>query len=122
MADNTKRYIGLADCHGIESFFEEGSKGTWNFGLLDLRANLNPHRFAVAFKVDLTVPVATLIRDHLDAGDFKEALLTLKAVAKEWMLADESNAELMKAIPNSKLDPYGGDYEGKEDDNGEPDR
>jgi hypothetical protein len=121
MTDNTKRYIGLADCHGIESFFEEGSDETWTFGLLNLRANLNPHRFAVAFKVDLALPVATLIRDLLDAGDFKEALLTLKTVAKEWMLSNESNAELMKAIPNSKLDPYGGDYEGKENDDGEPD-
>lgn len=121
MTDNTKRYIGLADCHGIESFFEEGSKATWNFGLLNLRAELNPHRHAVAFKVDLTAPVAGLIRDLLDLGDFKEALLTLKAVAKEWMLSNESNAELMKAIPNSKLDPYGGDYGGKEDDDGEPD-
>jgi hypothetical protein len=118
MTDSTKRYIGLADAHGIESFFEEGLSDTWNFGLLDLRATLNPQRHAVAFKVDLAPVVATLIRDLLDKGDFKEALLTLKAVAKEWVLSGESSAELMKTIPDSKLDPYGGDYERKEDDDG----
>ena len=110
----TKRYIGLADCHGIEYFHEEGSSETWNFGMLDLRAGLNPHRHAVAFGVDLTDKEAKLIKDRIageygdEDGRFTDALHTLKGLARAfWFTAPvEKSERLFRSIPDPALDPH----------------
>jgi len=112
-------FQGLADCHGLGSFvpakkfnfelmaFEPNDHVT---NMLSLRARYNAQRFPVVYRVDLEVEDAQEIDSMMAKGEYKEALIYLKARAKHISLAriGGMNAEkLWKMIPNSDLDPFG---------------
>jgi hypothetical protein len=104
------KYFGIADAHGIESFFQ-GDPTDFNHSLqamvLDLRAGANRQRHAVVYIADLTEEAAALIQADLDDGLFIEALDNLKGEALNVSLTNLPGAEKSwSLIPNPDLDPY----------------
>ena len=97
-------YVGLADCHGVESF-ECLSVAPLNFtALLQQRAHGNDQRHAVVFRVALNKATAKSIKELLEQSKNVEALNMLK---------DLPNIQLVTGfegrwnnIPNHNLDPY----------------
>ena len=103
-------YFGLADSLGIESFLRlqdyshklmmkrlQGEKDAKNeaneiTNELLMRANANPQRYATVFQADLEEKDAKIIKDELDKGNHKEALIYLKDAAKEIRLARGAGA------------------------------
>ena len=102
----TDTYIGLADCHGIESFHRKEDTTSFERSCLHLRVNTNQQRHAVYFEVELSDPARKIITEMLDSNEYGLALSWLKrcdmpltrirGMEKSWEL-----------IPNPKLDPYG---------------
>jgi len=114
------QYVGIADCHGLESFIyftniyakdllmgEQEISQTLH--MLKFRAQANRHRWAVVYKVDLDRKDAEIIQKYQDSGKHKEALMELKIKAKmvELEKGNGINAEkFWNNIPNDDLDPY----------------
>lgn len=74
-----------------------------------LRAQFNPHRHAILYRVELSREDATIIYDLLDEGNYGEALEHMKTTAIEIELADSTGRnkeKIWKMIPNPDLDPY----------------
>lgn len=129
-------WVGLADCHGIESFIEEPDmseaeeyeqlsdagfddfvemankirKG-WSqqVAMLKLRAGANAQRYPVVYRVQLRKSDAEEIENMLNNGEYEEALTHLKNVAIHVQAARTGGVNIEKAwklIPNPDLDPY----------------
>jgi len=101
-------YIGIADCHGIESMQPEKEAEQY---LLSIRAMANKQRHALVYRVTLTKPQHRRILNLLNKGAYKLALLLIKELRDNGKLKNlsvqkgcEKSFEL---IPNSKLDPWG---------------
>lgn len=134
--DPTHWYVGLADCHGIESFLEEPDmsdaddlermtdlgfdgyaeeankirKG-WSqqVAMLKLRANANGQRFPVVYRAQVKKSDADVIEDLMDKGEYANALNYLKSTALDVQAAKVGGINPEKAwnkIPNPELDPY----------------
>ena len=132
----TSWWVGIADCHGIESFVEEPDmseadeyeqlsdagfddfmelakkirKG-WSqqVSLMKLRASANAQRYAVVYRIKLRKSDSDEIETMLADGEYVDALTYLKQVALEVQLARNGGANLEKAwrlIPNPDLDPF----------------
>ena len=123
MAKESKQYVGVADCHGVESFFplEEA-----NVDNLYLRALSNDQRHAVLYKITLNEAQAEEIIDeletaqHSDVGDgtyhYKQIVRKFKTWSDNETITKGlgyppanlmvSNKKMWKKIPNSKLDPW----------------
>ena len=101
-----KQFVGVADCHGIESFRELTEREP--VGSLVLRAGLNRHRHAVAFQATISGSHAKEIRTLMDAGKYMEALATLRLRASKIGLANAEGGkrESWALIPDPSLDPY----------------
>lgn len=112
-------YIGIADCHGIESFTParqynaEEEAFTMNnqaVAFMSMRANANAQRHAVVFKVKVSSEVADEIFDLIDQGEYADALTYLKDNADEVALAKIgggiSAEKNWNKIPNPDLDPF----------------
>ena len=120
-----KWYVGLADCHGVESFIEEpfdeehlsGVDRLHDLGLVDteaptrkditkdynqqlhmlsLRAMHNSQRHPVVYRVLLSEDSANLIQNLIDSQDYKKALITIKNLALETQLARGQGGNLEK--------------------------
>ena len=112
------KYIGIADCYGLESFISIDDKVVeWEFkgmngnselnkliNALHLRANANRHRHAVLYRAD--VGDANEIEFLMNHSKQMAALKRLKVIA--------TNIEVMKdigakkswgLIPDPRLDP-----------------
>jgi hypothetical protein len=105
----TRIYSGIVDAHGIESF-NEGSQA---MQILCLRASLNRHRHAIAYKVALQEEQAHKIRKALMSkrkNPEKSALKILKAYitcgAPCELGGGGDMAGSLELIPNSRLDPW----------------
>jgi hypothetical protein len=109
------KFYGIADSHGLESFNPE----SWNsdterfesdtraLSIMGLRANANRHRHAVVYLADVDGPGAREITALINKGEYPEALVKLKEVAKSISLMRSPGAEKSwKLIPNPDLDPY----------------
>ena len=109
------KFYGIADSNGLESFNPE----TWNsdverfesdtraLSIMSLRANANRHRHAVVYIADVDGNGAREITALLDKGEYPDALMKLKEVAKSISLARSPGAEKSwRLIPNPDLDPY----------------
>ena len=98
-----EKYVGIADCHGIESFipFHEGKKKLME---LKLRAISNRQRQAVVYIVALNKLLAKQIERYLDEKNYERALIMLKAAPVIYFLEDYGNS--WDLIPNPKLDPW----------------
>ena len=96
-------YIGIADCHGIESFIPlaEG-----NATILSIRANANAHRHAVVYMAKVTQVQADKINDLMARGKYKEALQYLKRNVKD-ISVQRGREKSWNLIPNPDLDPWG---------------
>jgi hypothetical protein len=111
-------YIGIADCHGLESFTParqynaEEEAFTMNnkaVAFMTMRANANRQRHAVVFKVKVNTEVADEIFELIDQGEYTEALTYLKDNADEVALVKSSMGNAEKSwnmIPNPDLDPF----------------
>jgi len=97
-------FIGVADCHGIESFIKQDEVDSQEIALLQLRAVSNDQRHAVAFEVTIEDEVNIQhIYTHIEKGNYEGALRALKKFADD---IDVSNKKSWKLIPNPKLDPW----------------
>ena len=98
-------FIGVADCHGIESFIRRNDVSDEEIALLQLRGAANKQRHAVAYKVTIEKEENIQhIYTHLDNENYVGALRALKRFAEYQDVSDEDSWD---KIPNPKLDPYG---------------
>jgi hypothetical protein len=98
------KYLGVADCHGIESFLPY-EKNKDIMSALTLRAMYNRHRHAVFYMAVLTDKQVDLVENAIKAKDFKKALNRLKnCTVFLYDLPGKDNSWEM--IPNPKLDPW----------------
>ena len=99
------KYMGVADCYGIESFIPFKEKDAF---ILKLRADFNRHRHAVFYVVDLTEEQAKKIKELLKRHAYKKALKELKKMKVSFPSRDfRSYSKSWQLIPNPELDPYG---------------
>ena len=108
------KYIGIADAHGLESFYRSDEKSFGGKQFLQLRASLNRQRHACFYESDLNKFEAGLIKKLMSEGMYKAALNILKQHEVSIDCIDSWDL-----IPNSKLDPY---YGGDEDDEQEEEK
>ena len=104
---NVNTYIGIADCHGIESFMMKpkiiNDKVINNeLALLKFRANANPQRFAVVYEVNLKSDEVKSINKFLDAQDWIGALKLLKT----FQGIKATDNDMLKNIPDPMIDPW----------------
>ena len=118
----TKRFVGIADCHGVESFipFERA-----NITNLHMRAEANPQRHAVVYSVDLTDGYVEQVNDLLETArhsesplhHYKSIVRLFKGINNNDKAISEglgvlpinlkvSSESKWRKIPNSKLAPY----------------
>jgi len=113
------KHIGIADCHGLESFIPAKKFNAEDMTLEDidngvlqmmlLRAQFNPQRHAILYRVELSREDASIIYDLLDEEDYIGALEHMKETAIEIELADSTGRnkeKIWRMIPNPDLDPY----------------
>ncbi len=120
--EKTKRFVGIADCHGVESFIPIDKA---DLSILQMRAEANPQRHAVVYSVDLTNGYVEKILDSLETANHSDNpnyhYKNIVRMIKTWASDDGainkglglppinlkvSNKKIWKNIPNSKLDPY----------------
>ena len=127
MAKNkAKDFVGIADCHGIESFMPLTKENNGEIQLMQIRAAANPQRHAVVYKITLNEAQEQEVRDELETakhsniGDgtyhYKQILRKFKTWDKEKEMVMGlgyppanlmvSNRKMWNKIPNSKLDPW----------------
>jgi hypothetical protein len=110
------QYVGIADCHGLESFLpwtnlnavsllQRDKTSTSLLASLQLRASANRHRHAVLYRAELDKIEAECIEKLLNKGEYKEALIYLKAMAKVTEV-ERHFSRSWQMIPDDKLDPY----------------
>ena len=123
MAKESKRYVGIADCHGVESFMPLDKA---NISNLNLRAMANDQRHAVVYKITLNEAQVEEVTDELETAKHSEVgdgMYHYKQIVKKFKVWSEneaitiglgnppanlmvSNEKMWKKIPNSKLDPW----------------
>jgi len=96
-----KTFYGVADAHGIDSFYPEDKA---NLQIMFLRANSNRQRHACFFKVDLNEKNEIVVINLLKNGEYALALTVIKAVGPVSVERDHENS--WDLIPNPDLDPY----------------
>ena len=106
-----KTYIGIADCHGIESFMPlEGNEN--RLGFLVMRASLNRHRHALVYQVELDDTQADILNAVLADGEYQKACYMLHDPAfVETIGVENSMLASWEMISEPRLDPYRGRFE-----------
>jgi hypothetical protein len=100
-----KTYIGVADCHGIESMTLKEDTTTQDIMHRMIRADANRQRHAVYYQVDLCDESYSMVNELLEKQDYTLALTWLKRLGH--VMSPKTHAKSWELIPNSKLDPYG---------------
>jgi len=115
------KYVGIADCHGLESFIsvpekvleselagQNGNKSVVELVImLSVRAIANRHRHAVIFTAEVDEADAAAIKFLLDGERYADALIKLKQCAKEIEVGKYPGmAKSWRMIPNTELDPF----------------
>ena len=105
-------FIGIADCHGIESFLPmEGNEK--QLGFLVMRAGANRHRHALVYQVELTPDQSDSIKQMMENGKY---ILACRALHDPAFLqnalvgVETSMIDSWEMIPNPRLDPYNGRF------------
>jgi len=98
-------YVGIADCHGIESFSLKEDVTAQDIIYKVIRADANRHRHAVYFETELDTTALKMINGQLDDNKYIVALSLLKELSLGTKLP-ETHAKSWKLIPNPDLDPY----------------
>ena len=114
MSDTTT-FIGIADCHGLESFLPmEGNES--NLGFMVMRASANRHRHALVYQVDLNEQQVSMINTALEGGGYIKAFQMLHDPAFiENVGVEQSMLSSWEMIPNPRLDPYNGRFQEEEE-------
>lgn len=99
-------YVGIADCHGIESFRKKDESTITDRSVMIMRAAANRQRHAIYFETFLDEAAADLVNNYLHEQEYEQALECLKRTAIEFSILPEYENSL-KLIPNAELDPYG---------------
>jgi len=108
LAKNLKKYYGLADAHGIETWLPYSKRATDTFPY-DMRAQLNRQRHALYFEVEIEQADADIVEALLAKSDFIGAFNIIKKRAVIIGFPQEHRSEYEKSwelIPNPKLDPW----------------
>ena len=129
-----RRFFGIADAHGLESFIEDyddmvkdlflsdaGDEGntkkinSMQFGMA-MRVMANQQRHAVVYRVQIPDKEAEEIQKMMDNGEYLEALETIKELQDMGKLGKvelgtygtslRAAEKNWKMIPNPDLDPY----------------
>ena len=129
-----RRFFGIADAHGLESFIEDyddmvkdlflsdaGDEGntkkinSMQFGMA-MRVMANQQRHAVVYRVQVPDKEAEEIQKMMDNGEYLEALETIKELQDMGKLGKvelgtygttlRAAEKNWKMIPNPDLDPY----------------
>ena len=105
-----KTFVGIADCHGLESFLPmEGNEK--QLGFLVMRANANRHRHALVYQVELDEHQEGLIKTVLEGGGYIKACKMLHDPAFiENVGVEKDMMNSWEMIPNPRLDPYSGRF------------
>ena len=119
----SKEYVGIADCHGVESFMPLDKANLQN---LTMRAFANDQRHAVVYKITLNEAQIEEITDELETAKHSEmgdGMYHYKQIVRKFKTWSDneavtkglghppanlmvSNKKMWKKIPNSKLDPW----------------
>ena len=113
MKQEIKTYYGIADAHGIESFFTEEEMHKTKFPYV-LRADLNRQRHAVFYEVELLLPDVEVVKQLIKKGKYQESLQFIKKNLKKLSFPKAQSTDYGKSwklIPNPDLDPGGKKFE-----------
>jgi hypothetical protein len=105
MGLKTETYIGVADCHGIESLHRKTDTSSFDRTCRMMRAGANRQRHACYFEADLDKPAIKLINESLKVKDWAMALVWLKQLSVE-LRGIAEQAPSWNMIPDIDLDPY----------------
>ena len=114
-SDDMAKYTGIADAHGLESFFPvEGNER--HQMMIQMRAGLNRQRHALVFEVELDDAQAQTIKAILQEGDFIGACQVLHDPNfVEFVGVEKDMIDSWEMLPNPRLDPYGGHFTDEEE-------
>ena len=98
-------YIGVADCHGIESFQLKKHTSSHDRTCRILRAAANGQRHAIYYEASVETEAVRLVEEYLQHGEHADALSCLKRVAIEFSTLPE-HQDIVHKIPDPSLDPY----------------
>jgi len=106
---NPAKYMGIADCHGLESLSPIDPLGIMSYNMLAIRAASNPQRYAVPYKANISKEtyemILGLMKNNSLKYRFEDALILLKTEATS-IYVPEGYEILWDSIPNRKIDPY----------------
>ena len=110
MSEELKKFVGIADCHGLESFLPiEGNEN--QLGFLVMRAQANRHRHALVYQVELNSNQQTMIESALQNGGYIKACMMLHDPSFiENVGVEKDMMQSWEMIPNPRLDPYSGRF------------
>ena len=105
-SDDMAKYTGIADAHGLESFFPvEGNER--HQMMIQMRAGLNRQRHALVFEVELDETQASTIEAFLKEGDFIGACQLLHDPNfVEFIGVEKDMTRSWEMLPDDALDPY----------------
>ena len=103
------KYVGIADCHGLESFKPVSDCEENEIRMMDIRALSNDQRHALVYKATLAKSAAekikTLLEDSSVPYRYEKALKVLKETAGKLEIS-KGKEHSWDMIPNRKLDPW----------------
>lgn len=100
-----KTYVGVADCHGVESLHDKATTSDFDRGCQYLRAQANPQRHSVYFETTLIDADMVVINGLMDSQKYDTALKYIKQTGQLTQVPeDQTNS--WNLIPNPELDPY----------------
>ena len=97
--NNKTWYTGIADSEGIESFLPLNSVDSEQTFLWTVRAESNPHRFAVVYKAELDDETADNVTTHLENRNYVNALKAMgKGIKDNNLEAEATNKKYWNLI------------------------
>lgn len=98
--------VGIADCHGIESYIDEQKLTKSTLWVLTMRAQANRQRCALVYKAEVSEELDAKVKKALANKKFEAALRLIKKDAKVILEDSPAAKEHWKRIPNAKLDAF----------------
>lgn len=98
-------YAGVADCHGIESFYRKDEMSNQEQSFRIMRASANRQRHAIYYEASMDAKGAEVVSEFLEKKEWADALECLKQVAIEFSTLPEFEKSY-HLIPNPDLDPW----------------
>ena len=98
--------VGIADCHGIESYIDETKLTESTLWTLKLRAQANRQRCALVYKAEVSEELDAKVNKAIKNKKFETALRLIKREAEVKLEDSPAAIEHWKLIPNAKLDAF----------------